>query len=338
VPTLLEAVVFVGFLYKYIMNAAAGLQSFSGVVPFLSLLKKFRTSVVNSVQQYTIISESLEDVVRVKDFLEYSPSEYFAKPGQVMQKNSPTIEVKDLSFAYPDAERNVYENLSIKINAGEKVAIVGENGVGKTTLLKLLLGMYKPQQGEVLIDSTSLFEYASASYYGQLGSLFQSFPTYGALTLRDNVAVGRYSKKIDDTQVIAALKQADAWEFSTKYPLGLDTILSHKYKNGISPSTGQWQKIAIARLFYRNPSFVIFDEPTSSIDAESEYKMFNEIFVSFKEKTVIIVSHRFSTVRQADKIIVLKEGKIVEQGKHSELLALDGVYASAYAKQAEGYK
>jgi ABC-type multidrug transport system fused ATPase/permease subunit len=334
VDTLLQ----VWVVYTYVVSVGSDVLRLSGILPYLSMVQKVRFTVLNFAQQYTAIIESLEEVQRVKAFLEYEPTELFTTNGIVLEKTAPSLSVNNVSFTYQESNRAVLDGVTFEVKSGQKIALVGENGAGKTTLLKLLMGMYKPVSGSIKINDEDLFSHNAASYYDNLGVLFQAFPQYGAMSVRDNVIAGRYSEKVDKEKIIAALKLADAWDFVSKYPNQLDQVLSHRYKDGISPSTGQWQKIAIARLFYRNPSLVIFDEPTASIDAESEYKIFNEIFSFFKEKTVLIVSHRFSTVRNADKILVISNGKIAEQGTHKELVALGGIYASAYQKQAEGYQ
>jgi len=231
----------------------------------------------------------------------------------------------------------VLDNLDITIDSGQKIAFVGENGAGKTTLIKLILGMYRPQKGNILINQKLLFSYSSREYYNSVGVLFQDFPRYGFLSVRENIMLGK-SGEVKDEKIWKVLERAQAKGFVSKYPNKLEQILDHKYKEGVTPSTGQWQKLAVARMFYRDPKLVIFDEPTASIDAEAEYKIFNEIFDFFKKKTVIIVSHRFSTVRNADKIFVIAKGKVAESGTHAQLLESNGIYASSYKKQAEGYQ
>jgi ATP-binding cassette subfamily B protein len=158
------------------------------------------------------------------------------------------------------------------------------------------------------------------------------------LTVKENIVIGNTDKEVTEEEIYNALGSADAVKFVQEYPKVLDQTLSERYKGGIRPSTGQWQKIAIARFFYRNAPLVIFDEPTASIDPVSEYNIFNKIYDFFAKKTVIIISHRFSTVRNADRIIVLDEGKIVEEGTHAELMKNNGPYAKAFLLQAEGYK
>jgi ATP-binding cassette subfamily B protein len=244
------------------------------------------------------------------------------------------IEFLDVSFKYPDSKNYVFKDLSLKIRSGEEIALVGANGAGKSTLIKLLCHFYEPTSGKILINGIDLREIKLSDWYNQLSYLAQEFNHYYDLSLRENVALGR-PEEVDDTKVQKALEKADA-AFVKKYSKGLDTIMSQRY-GGEEPSWGQMQKIAIARVFYRDSPIVILDEPTASIDAVSEYKIFNRLYKEIENKTLIIVSHRFSTVRNAKRIIVIDKGKIVEQGSHQELLKLKGLYAKSFNLQARGY-
>jgi ABC-type multidrug transport system fused ATPase/permease subunit len=252
-------------------------------------------------------------------------------------QKGPEIEVKEVSFKYPNSEKLIFDNLSLRIKSGEKVAIVGHNGAGKTTLVKLLCRTYIPTIGKIVINDQNLRDLRIDDWYQNIGVLFQEFNTYPQLTARENIYIGNPTEPLDEMALRLAAQSADALEFIEEFPNKFDQILSEKFKGGIRPSTGQWQKLAIARFFYRNAPLVIFDEPTASIDAVSEYNIFNKIYDFFKEKTVIIISHRFSTVRNADRIIVLDHGEIVEEGTHDFLMGNNGYYAKAFNLQAKGY-
>lgn len=248
----------------------------------------------------------------------------------------PEIEFINVSFKYPESDRFVFENLNFKINAKEEIALVGENGAGKSTLIKLLCCFYYPTSGTILIDGIDSKKINLKSWYRHLAFLTQEFNNFSNMTLEENVTIGDPSKEVSKKSVLSALKNADA-RFWKKYKLGLATPMSQRY-GGEEPSWGQWQKISIARIFYRNSSVMILDEPTASIDAVSESKIFDKLYTKVKNKTLIIVSHRFSTVRNAERIIVLSKGKIAEQGSHEELLAIkDGIYQKSFKLQARGY-
>jgi len=245
------------------------------------------------------------------------------------------IEFQNVTFKYPGSKHYVYKNLNLTINTNEEIAIVGQNGAGKSTLIKLLCHFYEPDSGKILINGVDLKEIDLENWYHQLSYLAQEFNHYQNLSLRENITIGR-PQIINDSKIISALKKADA-QFINKYSQGLDTPMSHRY-GGEEPSWGQMQKIAIARVFYRDSPIILLDEPTASIDAISESKIFNRLYKTVKNKTLIIVSHRFSTVRNAQRIIVIDKGKIVEQGSHQELLKLNGLYAKSFNLQAKGYQ
>jgi len=251
---------------------------------------------------------------------------------------APKIKFDKVVFKYPNADRFTIKNLSLEIKPGEKIAIVGENGAGKTTLVKLLARFYKVSDGEIFLNDNNIDDVKISSWYKNLSVLFQDYNTYSALTLKENIYLGKSDEKLDENKIKIAAQRANVDSFIGNYKKGYDQVLSEKFKGGTRPSTGQWQKIAIARFFYRNSPVIVFDEPTASIDAVSEAEIFGQIYDFFKDKTVIIISHRFSTVRNADKIYVLADGEIVESGSHTQLMKLKGNYYKAFNVQAKGYK
>lgn len=252
----------------------------------------------------------------------------------VSKPHPPKIEFRNVSFKYPNTNRYVFNNLNLTISPQEEIAIVGQNGAGKSTLIKLLCHFYEPSSGQVLINGIDLRLLKLDSWYQQLSFLAQEFNSYYNLTLREGIFLGRPQKQ-NDQKILSALNLADA-SFIKKYSRGLDTPMSQRY-GGEEPSWGQSQKLAIARVFFRDSPIIILDEPTASIDAISESKIFNRLYKTVKNKTLIIVSHRFSTVRNAQRIIVINHGKIVETGTHKELLSLNGLYARSFNLQAKGY-
>jgi ABC-type multidrug transport system fused ATPase/permease subunit len=250
----------------------------------------------------------------------------------------PKIEFRNVSFKYPKSEKFVFEDLNITINPGEDIALVGENGAGKTTLVKLLLRFYDVTEGQILINDIDIRDIELETYYENIGVLFQNFNEY-YFPVKENIYVGDIEREINQEQVEDAAKKAGAHGFVSKYKKKYDQILNKEFKNGIKPSGGQWQRVALARAFYRNANILILDEPTSAIDAKGEFEIFQEINKFQKEKTTIIISHRFSTVRNADKIYVIEEGKIIESGSHLYLMKIEkGKYKEMFEIQAEGYK
>jgi ATP-binding cassette subfamily B protein len=251
---------------------------------------------------------------------------------------SPEIKFENINFKYPNADKYAIKDLNLEIKPGEKIAIVGENGAGKTTLIKLLARFYRVGEGSILLNNENINNIEIESWYKNMGILFQDYNTYPSLTLKENIYLGRSDEALDMVNIEKAANKANVNSFVSGYKNGYEQVLSEKFKGGIRPSTGQWQKIAIARFFYRNSPVVVFDEPTALIDAVSEAEIFGKIYNFFKDKTVIIISHRFSTVRNADKIYVLDKGEIVESGNHDQLIKKKGKYAEAFKIQAEGYK
>jgi ATP-binding cassette subfamily B protein len=244
---------------------------------------------------------------------------------------------EDVGFIYPGAERWAVRNLSFTLHAGEVLALVGENGAGKTTLVKLLTRLYDPDEGRILLDSHDLREYDLEALRGSMGVIFQDFVRYN-LTAGDNIAVGRIAARGDRARIERAAQRSLADDVIAKLPAGYEQMIGKRFKNGVELSGGEWQKIAIARAYMREAGVLILDEPTAALDARSEF----EVFQRFKElsegKTAILISHRFSSVRMADRILVLADGKVEAAGTHEELIAQSGRYAELFELQAAGYR
>lgn len=248
-----------------------------------------------------------------------------------------TIAFKNVTFRYSTATRDALKDVSFEIKQGQHIAIVGENGAGKTSLIKLLLGMYDPTKGEIVIDGINLKELSIASWHKQLGVLQQSFLEYMFATAKENVTFGDVSMPYDEQRYDAALKKAEAKDFIAKLPKKDQSYLStwmedSEGNNGVNLSGGQWQRLALARNFYRDSPIIILDEPTSAIDALAESRIFKHLFAD-KDKTVITISHRLTTVEKADVIYMLQDGKIVERGTHKELVAKKGAYYTMFESQ-----
>jgi ATP-binding cassette subfamily B protein len=246
------------------------------------------------------------------------------------------VAAEDVWFAYPGADQPTLKGVSLRIEPGEVVALVGANGSGKTTLAKLLAGLYLPDEGRVLLHGLDTATADRAALRAQVAVVFQDFIRW-QLPARDNVALGRHERYRDDDAVTAAASRAGAHADIEKLPRGYETQLGPAFVGGVDLSLGQWQKVALARLFFRDAPFVILDEPTAALDAKAEHDLFARIRELFAGRSVLLISHRFSTVRAADRIYVLADGRIVEAGSHAELMARRGAYAELFGLQASAY-
>lgn len=249
----------------------------------------------------------------------------------------PLIEFKSVSFRYPTTERDILKDFNLTIQSGEKVALVGENGAGKTTLIKLLLRFYDVTDGEILINGINIKNVDLSQWHKQIGALFQDFIKY-QFTFKENVYFGDLTKEHEEKLLREAIEKSGADKYVNNLPEKYEQIVGKMFEGGIDLSGGQWQKLALARTFFRNAPILVLDEPTSAIDAKAEYEIFQKVQSLQKDKTVIIISHRFSTVRHADRILVLENGKILEEGNHNELLKKKRLYAELFEIQAQGYK
>src|SRR3989344_5482221 len=251
-------------------------------------------------------------------------------------KQTPEIAFEHVTFSYPGTKKTVLKDFSLKIAPGEKIALVVVNGAGKTTFVKLLCRFYDPDEGKITIDGHDLKEIDLESWYNQFGAIFQDYARYHFI-VKEAIAVGRIGVASSLEKVKEAAKASEADTFIEEWEKKYEQMLGKEFTAGTEPSIGQWQKLALARTFYRDPRILILDEPTSSIDAEAEAKIFEKLELLPKDRTVILISHRFSTVRHAHKIIVLENGTISEAGTHKELLKLEGTYARLFKLQARGY-
>jgi ATP-binding cassette subfamily B protein len=247
------------------------------------------------------------------------------------------IEFDEVMFTYPGGTEPAVSNLSLHIRGGELIAFVGENGAGKSTLIKLLLRFYDPQQGAVRIGGADLRELDPEALRGRIGVLFQDYASY-ELSVRENVQMGRPGRITDDDRVLAALEDARSDWLVKKMPKGLDAKVGRLFEGGHDLSGGEWQRLALARIMYRDADVWILDEPTSSLDPEAEAEIFAELKQILKGRIGIVISHRFSTVRIADRIAVIAGGTIAELGSHEELLRANGRYAQLFELQAAGYR
>jgi ATP-binding cassette subfamily B protein len=242
-----------------------------------------------------------------------------------------------VNFRYPGSVENVLEDVSLYVNPGEKIALVGENGAGKSTLIKLLCRLYDPIQGAISFDGIALRDFQTSDLRREISVLFQDYSHYN-LSACENIWFGNVQLPPDHEKIQIASFRAGADTIIRKLPKGYDSILGKWFDEGEELSGGEWQKIALARAFLREAQIVVLDEPTSSLDAKAEYELFTRFRELAREQTAILISHRFSTVRMADRIYVLDKGCIVEHGSHDELLRYDGMYAELFHTQAQHYR
>ena len=312
-----------GQLSKYVTASNTAGQSFQGV------LDGFTDTYENSL----FINQLFE-------FLEYEPE--IVSPPQPAPLRVPTegqgleIEFRNVSFTYPGKEQPALNRVSFTLHAGETGALVGRNGAGKTTLVKLLSRLYDPDEGEILIGGRNIKEYDLVELREHIGVIFQDFVRY-QMTAHDNIGIGRVTQIENRDLVTAAARKSGADSAITQLTNGYDATLGRWFDKGVELSGGQWQKIALARAFMRNAPILILDEPTSALDAQAEYDIFTRFRSLTESKTTLFISHRFSTVRLADRIFVLEQGIISENGSHDELMALNGRYAELFNLQASAY-
>ncbi len=272
------------------------------------------------------------------DFLAFEPR--IREPANPLPVPHPLrrgIEIDDVSFHYPGTERQALDGVTMVLRPGETVALVGENGAGKTTLVKLLCRLYEPTGGTIRVDGVDLKQIRPADLRREISVVFQDYNRYD-MTARENIWFGDTRLDPQDEQVAAAARLAGVDEVLAKLPAGYDTILGRRFKGGEELSIGQWQKVALARAFLRRSQITILDEPTSALDAQTEVEVIERFRELAADRTAILISHRLSTVKMADRIYAMSAGRIVESGSHDELMRLGGTYARLFESQAKHYQ
>jgi ATP-binding cassette subfamily B protein len=243
----------------------------------------------------------------------------------------------NVGYKYSNSENWANRHLNFTLHAGEKLALVGENGAGKTTLVKLLARLYEPTEGRILLDGHDLREYDINDLRMQIGIIFQDYLRY-QMTIGKNIATGNIDQQSNNELIRNAAEQSLANLFISKYSNKYEQQLGRRFNDGVELSGGQWQKIALSRAYMKNAQLMILDEPTAALDARTEYEVFQRFADLTKGRTSVLISHRFSTVRMADRIVVLEQGQLLEIGSHEELLQKNGKYAELFHLQAKGYK
>jgi ATP-binding cassette, subfamily B, bacterial len=241
-----------------------------------------------------------------------------------------------VSFSYPGSPRRVLDNLNLRIEPGERIALIGENGQGKTTIVKLITRLYDPTAGRILLDGVDLRDYSIEDLNHEIGVIFQDFMRY-EMTARSNISVGRIENQ-SQTDIQRAAQKSLADAVIRRLPQGYEQLLGRRFEGGLDLSGGEWQKVALARAYLRDAQLLVLDEPTAALDARSEYEVFQRFAELTQGKMALLISHRFSTVRMADRIVVLENGNIAEQGSHAQLMALSARYAEMFELQAASYR
>ncbi|HXF94945.1 MAG TPA: ABC transporter ATP-binding protein [Gemmatimonadales bacterium] len=247
------------------------------------------------------------------------------------------FEFQDVGFRYPGSETWAVRHLSFRFEPGERLALVGENGAGKTTLVKLLARLYDPDEGRILLDGVDLREYDLESLRRNIGVIFQDFVRYDFI-LRENIGVSQVEALGDEARIREAARRSLADSVAARFEKGFDQMLGRRFEGGVELSGGEWQKVALARAYLRDAQVLILDEPTAALDARAEYEVFQRFAELTRGRMAVLISHRFSTVRMADRILVLQGGELVEQGTHQDLVAKGGLYAELFSLQAAGYR
>ncbi|MEO6347755.1 MAG: ABC transporter ATP-binding protein [Aquaticitalea sp.] len=309
-----------------------------GELTFLSgAFNRLTRNLQDFFSKFTRITES---ALYLKDYFEFIDISIEPKHSEDMplpEKINFGFEFKNVRFAYPDSEHEILKGVSFKVKVGEKMAFVGQNGAGKTTLTKLLLRFYEPTSGKILLDGININRFKKDEYQKFFGVIFQDFYRY-EFTVRENIAIGDIDELYNDKKIERAAELSLANQVISEMKKGYDQQLGKRFYKGQELSGGQWQKVALARAYMKDAEVIILDEPTSALDAKAESDVFERFIGLTKDKTSIIISHRFSTVRQADRILVLDEGKVLEMGTHKQLMANESLYAELFKLQAEGYQ
>lgn len=330
--------VFVGVEVFVIFQAFSKRVTVGDISFYTGVVSNFQNGLAGLFKNINGIFESSLYLKSVFELLDLKPIIPVPENGiKLPLDKAPLIEFKGVNFTYPESEKKILNNFWLTIYPGEKVAFVGENGAGKSTIIKLLARFYDVDKGELLINGVNIKELDIDNWYKMLGVLFQDFNRYDH-TVRENIEFGKVYQEVRLDEVVSAATSAGAHPMISSLKQGYEQMLGKTFEKGIELSGGQWQKIALSRAFLRAAPVLVLDEPTASIDAKAESEIFGRVEKLSKDKTVIIISHRFSTVRNADKIYVIEKGKIAESGNHQQLIKLNGRYANLFNLQAKGYR
>jgi ATP-binding cassette subfamily B protein len=325
--------------YLYIaLQAIAGRLSLGSLTAYTQAAIQVQNSIQSVLGGFSGMYEHNLYLNNLVELMAKEPSmPVSASPKPVPQPLRGEIQFEHVSFAYPGAESPALTDVSFTVVAGETLAVVGRNGAGKTTLFKLICRLYDPSEGSILIDGIDIREFEPAEIRRQIGAMFQDYVDYQA-TAAENIGLGNVPEITDREAIVSASRQAGSDDLISNLPAGYDTALGKWFDAGVNLSGGEWQKVALARAFMREDArILLLDEPTSALDAQAEYDLFERLRSLTHGRTAVYISHRFSTVRRADRIVFLEHGRLVEEGTHEELMRLNGRYAQLFRMQASAY-
>ncbi|MFB9863739.1 ABC transporter ATP-binding protein [Rufibacter immobilis] len=324
--------------YVYLILQTVQGQVSLGQLTFLSgSFMRLRGLLETVLNRFTSVAEGALYLQDFFDFFELQPNiRRLASAPPFPKPIREGFTFENVGFKYRNAEKWAIRNLSFTLRAGEKLALVGENGAGKTTMVKLLSRLYDPTEGRILLDGIDLREYDPADLRREIGVIFQDFVRF-QMSAGTNIAIGRIEEKENQPRIETSARQSLADTVISKLPQGYEQVIGRRFNRGVDLSGGEWQKIALGRAYMRDAQLLILDEPTAALDARAEHEVFQRFSELTQGKTAVLISHRFSTVRMADRILVIENGQFVEMGSHEELIAKGGRYAELFRLQAKGY-
>ena len=321
------------------VRAAIGAITLGDLTLYLSVFRQSQSAIQSALASIGGLYEDGLFMSNLFDYLDIGTGGELPRrlpPLSAPHQRAQAIEFRNVSFRYPGSDKWVLRGIDLKLVPGEKMALVGENGAGKSTLIKLLMRLYDPSEGEILYGGVDLRDMDARDLRDRIGVLFQDFVKY-QFSAGENIGLGWVPALNDKGRIEQAVDDGGARPVIDQLPQKLDTMLGGWFEEGHELSGGQWQKIALARAFMRDSEVLVLDEPTAALDAEAEYELFGRLQELARDRTAILISHRFSTVRRADRIAVIRDGRVEELGTHDELLARNGRYAHLFKLQASGY-
>src|SRR5277367_5743987 len=330
-----------GYYGAYVYVIWRSLHGAYNIGQFTFLAAAIQQASSNLQQVFSTVSGIADQALFLTDliaFFEMQPTVHSRPDGLLMPATiRHGFEFQNVSFTYPGTDRTVLKEFNFALAPGERIALIGENGQGKTTVVKLITRLYDPTEGQILLDGIDLRDYKLEDLHHEIGVIFQDFMRY-EMTARENISVGRVESEHSQAELEDAAHKSLAESVIAKLPGGYDQMLGRRFETGVELSGGEWQRVALARAYLRDAQLLVLDEPTAALDARSELEVFERFAELTTGKMALLISHRFSTVRMADRIVVLEGGKLVEEGTHPQLMALGGRYASMFEMQAASYR